>query len=180
MLYVFDESFLMSHLKTLLLPASLRRKLKRPFGELVAGSILECNNTIKRTIQDESPSKVILVGDGVSRHAIDANIKPDLIIIDNKEMRKSLIPVRLRSRRIFKLINPQGQITAASWGVITEALNSGNSAIVVEGEEDLLTLVTVSVAPCGSLVVYGQPGVGIVIIRVSEEKKHEAAWCSKR
>jgi len=39
----------------------------------------------------------------------------------------------------------------------------------------LLTLVTVSVAPCGSLVVYGQPGVGIVIIRVSEEKKHEAA-----
>ena len=67
----------------------------------------------------------------------------------------------------MKLVNSPGTISAASWEVIAEALRIGNSAVVVEGEEDLLVLVAVSVAPFLSLVVYGQPNVGIVLVRVS-------------
>jgi hypothetical protein len=161
--------------KTLLLPDSLRQRFKQPLGQLVTGSISDCNNVIKTAIQNEMPPKVVLVGDTVSRHAIEAGIHADLIIVDNKEMRRSSIPVPLCSRKKVSLINPQGTIAANSWDVIARAIELEDSAIVVEGEEDLLVLVAVSVAPIRSLVVYGQPNVGIVLVRASPEKKHEVA-----
>ena len=43
--------------------------------------------------------------------------------------------------------------------------------VLVEGEEDLLTLAAVLCAPLGSLVVYGQPREGIVVIKVTELMK---------
>ncbi len=43
--------------------------------------------------------------------------------------------------------------------------------VMVEGEEDLLTLVAVVLAPLGSLVAYGQPDRGIVIVVVSDVEK---------
>jgi hypothetical protein len=45
--------------------------------------------------------------------------------------------------------------------------------IVVEGEEDLLTLIAIMNAPQESLVVYGQPHEGIVVVKVTEDKKTE-------
>ena len=165
----------MSNPKTLFLPDSLRQQFKQPLGQLVTGSISDCINAIKTTIQEEKPSKIVLVGDTVSRHAMDAGIHADMIIVDNKEMRRSSIPVSFGTRRTLKLVNSQGTIAASSWDVIAQALKIGNSAVVVEGEEDLLVLVAVSVAPLRSLVVYGQPNVGIVLVRVSAEKKDEIA-----
>ena len=56
-----------------------------------------------------------------------------------------------------------------------EALESDqNVHIVVDGEEDLLTLIAVLYAPEKSLVVYGQPYVGIVVVEVTSEKQAEA------
>ncbi len=43
----------------------------------------------------------------------------------------------------------------------------------MDGEEDLLTLVAILVAPAGSIVAYGQPEIGIVLVRISEDKKDE-------
>lgn len=165
----------MSKPKTLLLPDSLRQQFKQPLGQLITGSISECNRVIGTAIQEEAPPTVVLVGDTVSRHAIEAGIRADLIIVDNREMRQSSTPVSLRSRKTFKLINPQGTIAAESWNIISRALNAGDSAVVVEGEEDLLVLVAASIAPVRSLIVYGQPNVGIVLVRVSAEKKNEMA-----
>jgi len=161
--------------KTLLLPNSLREQLKQPFGQLVTGSIAECNHVIKTAIQEEAPPAVVLVGDTISRHAIAAGIQADLIIVDNREMRQSSPPVSLGPRKVFRLINSQGTIAAESWNVISRALTARDSAVVVEGEEDLLVLVAASIAPIRSFVVYGQPNVGIVLVRVSAEKKHELA-----
>jgi len=161
--------------KTLLLPDSLRHQLKQPFGQLVSGPISECNRVLETIIQEEAPPKVILIGDTVSRRAMEAGIRADLIIVDNKEMRKPSTPVSLGSRKIFKLTNSQGTIAAKSWDVISRALTTGDSAVVVEGEEDLLVPVAASIASNGSLVVYGQPNVGIVLVRVSAEKKRQMA-----
>ena len=36
----------------------------------------------------------------------------------------------------------------------------------VRGEEDLLALVCIALAPDGAIVAYGQPGEGAVIVRV--------------
>ncbi len=46
--------------------------------------------------------------------------------------------------------------------------------ILVAGEEDLLTLAAVWLAPLGSLVVYGQPHQGVVTVEVTAQKKREA------
>jgi uncharacterized protein (UPF0218 family) len=46
----------------------------------------------------------------------------------------------------------------------------------VEGEEDLLTLVAMAVAPLGSFVIYGQPGEGLVVVEVDDAAKNRA-WC---
>ena len=160
-------------MKTLLLTSQLRQRLKNPLGELIRGTTSVCNHSLTSVIQKESPTKVVLVGDGVSRNAIQSGIRPDIIIVDNKEMRRDVEPFVFNGRRRFRLANAQGSISSASWDIIHEAIGIGNSVVVVEGEEDLLTLVAITESPLGSLVVYGQPNVGIVLVRVSPEKKQE-------
>jgi uncharacterized protein (UPF0218 family) len=44
---------------------------------------------------------------------------------------------------------------------------------MVDGEEDLLALVAVLSAPEDALVVYGQPHVGIVVVKVTEETREK-------
>ncbi|MGA8855944.1 MAG: DUF359 domain-containing protein [Candidatus Bathyarchaeia archaeon] len=62
---------------------------------------------------------------------------------------------------------------SGAWQIIDEAVRKGNSVVVVDGEEDLLTLPAILSSPDKSLVVYGQPSVGIVLVRVTPEKKKD-------
>ena len=72
--------------------------------------------------------------------------------------------------------NPPGTITEEAIVAIKEALESPKHVhILVDGEEDLLVLIAVFYAPEKSLVVYGQPYEGIVVVKVTSEKKAEAA-----
>lgn len=161
--------------KTLTLTDQLREQLKEPLGLLISGSINTCNDYLKSRVSDGKRGSLILVGDTVSRNAIQAGIKPDVIIVDNKEMRKESPPILMEDRRQFSLCNAQGSIDLTAWDVIDRAIRTGDSAVIVEGEEDLLVLVAVSVASVGSLVVYGQPKKGIVLVTVTPEKKKEVA-----
>jgi uncharacterized protein (UPF0218 family) len=45
--------------------------------------------------------------------------------------------------------------------------------IRVEGEEDLLALPAAMLAAVGSMIIYGQPLVGLVVIRVTPETRSE-------
>ena len=57
--------------------------------------------------------------------------------------------------------NPQGTITKEAVAAIKEAIDKNeHTHIVVDGEEDLLTLIAVLYAPENSFVVYGQPHTG--------------------
>ena len=47
--------------------------------------------------------------------------------------------------------------------------------ICIDGEEDLAVLPLVMEAPLGSLVFYGQPGVGVVSIHVNKDSKKMVA-----
>jgi len=48
---------------------------------------------------------------------------------------------------------------------------SQTTKVLVDGEEDLLTLVAVIQAPANSLVIYGQPHEGVVAIKVTAQTK---------
>ena len=48
-----------------------------------------------------------------------------------------------------------------------------SSQIKIQGEEDLLALPAILLAPLGSVVIYGQKDLGVVVVEVTEEKKEE-------
>lgn len=159
------------------LTPELRRKLKSPLGTLVRGSFIETMSRFKGMLEKEKPPRVISVGDTVSRNLVKNNVYPQLLIIDNKCMRKRTEePDRLKAEKIVYIKNPQGTIAEEAVAAIQDALKSNVSVkMIVEGEEDLLTLVAISYAPENSLVVYGQPYEGIVVVKITPEKKAEIA-----
>jgi len=157
----------------LILTEAQRTSKKGPLGELVTGTPEECSDALKHTIAREKPRLIILVGDTVSRTSVQSGIRADVIVVDNKEKRSPAVKFTHPGRTTFTATNPPGTIDTDAWKAVEAAISKPNSLVVVNGEEDLLTLVAILAAPTGSLVVYGQPGQGIVIVRVTHGKKSE-------
>ncbi len=157
------------------LTPKLRTKFKEPFGILIEGSFNETMTKMKELVEKEKPLKIISVGDIVSHNLHEYNINPQLTIIDNKFLRTQSIPRTASVEKTVNVNNPKGTITEEAILAIKEALEKRqHTHIVVEGEEDLLTLIAVTYAPENAYVVYGQPHAGIVIVKVTTEKKLQA------
>jgi len=150
-------------------------KLKEPFGNLIQGTPEETISSLKEMVKKEKPSKIISVGDIVSQNLHKHNIHPQLTIIDNISLRTQKIPLEPVVQKTVCVENPQGTITQESIFAVKEALESNeHTHIIVKGEEDLLTLIAVLYAPENAFVVYGQPYSGIVVVKVSSERKSRA------
>lgn len=144
-----------------------RRIVKRPIGILVK------DEAGLRSILKGFKGKLVSVGDVVSETLLDMGFNPGLCVVDGKTMRASFPRVERfkHGRKLFKLVNQPGTVSEESWRVFKEALASAPSTILVEGEEDLLTIVAVKTVSNGSLVLYGQPGEGVVVVKVDESSK---------
>jgi uncharacterized protein (UPF0218 family) len=156
------------------LTPELRKKLKKPIGTLLRGSFNETMKKLKDLVEKENPPMIVSVGDSVSKNLTENDMFPKLSIVDNKVMRKRIQPIALTADKTLYVKNPPGTITDEALATIQEALEHNRRVkIVVDGEEDLLTLATVLYAPENSFVVYGQPLEGIVVVKVTEQKKKE-------
>jgi len=159
-------------IRILILTPELRKELKAPLGLLVTGSFEETSRKIAELVNKKKPQRLIAVGDRVSRNLIKSKIPLDVAIIDLKVMRRPIFPIRFKTENTFRASNPAGTLSEEAWVAVEKAVNSpGRSKVIIEGEEDLLTLVAVLSAPNGSMVVYGQPKQGIVVLDVNEETK---------
>jgi uncharacterized protein (UPF0218 family) len=157
-----------------LLTAVLRKELRKPQGLLIEGPFEKTLKRLKDLIDKEKPPMIISVGDIVSRNMIEHGISPNLLIVDNKVMRKPVQPIKVDTDQVYQVDNPPGTISYEAWITIRRAIGQkGKTKVTVEGEEDLLTIVTVLSAPLDSLVVYGQPHVGIVVVKVTEKIKEK-------
>jgi uncharacterized protein (UPF0218 family) len=155
--------------------SELMGKLKLPFGLLLRGTFSETMSQLKEIVDCEKPSRVVAVGDTVSKNLHESGIDAQLSITDNKSMRRRGKPVVLEQRRTLRARNPRGTITEEAIAVVKEALQSeDHTHLLVDGEEDLLTLIAVLYAPDNALVVYGQPREGVVVVKVTAEKRAEA------
>jgi uncharacterized protein (UPF0218 family) len=155
-----------------LLTDELRKELKKPQGLLIEGTLEETMEKLKKFIAKEQPSTVISVGDIVSLHMIEHGIALNILIIDNKTMRKPIQPIAVDVDQTVYTENPPGAITDKAWDAINRAIElKGKTKVIVDGEEDLLTVVTVLSAPPNALVVYGQPHKGVVAVKVTEESR---------
>ena len=151
-----------------------RRELKSPLGLLIEGSFDKTIKELKKLIEKEKPSMIISVGDAVSESLTKKDVLPNVFIVDNKIMRKTITPILVKADETRYIKNPPGTLTEESLREVQEALKEEKKErikIVVDGEEDLLTLPSVLYAPENSLVIYGQPRRGIVVVKVTEQKR---------
>lgn len=131
-------------------------------------------SVLAEVIARERPSKVCVVGDFTALNTLEYNIHVDLYVIDNHVMRHPFnVPLPERVN-VYRSRNPPGMITAESWDLIKRITDEDSrSLLIIEGEEDLLTLPVIKFAPNDAFVVYGQPHVGLVLVKVTAEKRKE-------
>ncbi len=153
------------------LPADVRPLLKRPLGELLGTTAAAAER-----IRQLHPVRLIAIGDVATAELLKAGVKPDIAVIDFLVMR-SFVSDDIKKTidsynvRIVRVGNPPGTVTPE----LHRALETARPPvkIVVRGEENLATLPAVLTAPIGSVIVYGQPNEGMVLIEVTEQKKRE-------
>ena len=154
------------------LPDSLRDKLKRPLGILLKDS-----DAIKENILKNIPmgSFVISVGDATTEKLIKYGIVPSLQIVDGFEKRTKRDLPSGNMKTILNCTNPPTEITTESVNIIKKAFQSPKPVrVIVDGEEDLLVLPVVLYAPENSIVLYGQPNEGLVIVSINAEIRNKS------
>ena len=146
--------------------------LKRPFGTLVVEKEITKQKIVSML---EDAKKIITVGDATTERIVSFGITPDIAVTDGVE-RRSLRDhsINYHAKEIY-CTNPAGMISDEAMEVLQKALESSAPIrIKVQGEEDLLALPLFARAPKGSVVLYGQPLEGIVLVKITEEKQNQA------
>ena len=154
------------------LPENLRNQLKEPFGILIKDSEITKQSISKYSAQD---SLVITVGDATTDKLIELDITPSIQIVDGLEKRAKRTPPSVKVTTNLTCNNPAAQITQESMDAIKLAFSSPKPVrITVVGEEDLLVLPVCVLAAEDSIVMYGQPNEGLVIVKITSEIKNKA------
>jgi uncharacterized protein (UPF0218 family) len=146
--------------------------LKQPFGTLVADKDVTLQ---KISLALKGAKKVISVGDATTERLVSFGITPDVAIIDGKERRsKRGYPANYKAREL-RCVNPSGAISRDAVATLQDALKlQPPTRVIVDGEEDLLALPVFTMAPTGSVVLYGQPLEGLVIVEITASKQKQA------
>lgn len=148
------------------LPDRCRKDFRDPFGPLFP-DIAAAESVFAGCM-------IIAVGDVVTHNLVNAGILPDLAVIDGSTMREPCDMVLDLQVPEVRVSNPAGMVTGALIRVIEDALHAGPCLIRVDGEEDLAVIPAVMAAPDGACVLYGQPGEGVVVIKVDEKSRDRA------
>ena len=141
------------------------------------GILLPEDQTNKKNIQQHllENSYLITVGDRTTEKMINFDIIPSLQIIDNIEKREKRDSPKISDRTTkLNVENPPTEITIQSIDMIKKAFSMDPPVrIIVNGEEDLLVLPVCVLAPENSIVMYGQPNEGLVIVKITSEIRNK-------
>jgi len=150
------------------LPDDLRDQLKNPLGNLIKDNDPNKETTLKKI---HAESIIITVGDRTTENMLQLGLKPQVQIIDGLEKRNQrLVPKDDTINTNLSCKNPPGEITEESTQVIQKAFSCESPVrITVDGEEDLLVLPVCIFAPENSVVMYGQPNEGLVIVHITPD-----------
>jgi len=153
------------------LPDSLRDQLKIPLGFLLPDDQVNKEN-IEKHLSDNS--YIITVGDRTTEKMIDFGLIPSLQIIDGVEKREKREPPKLEGAVELNANNPAAQITSQSIDMIKQSFTLQSPVrLMIHGEEDLLVIPVCIFAPENSIVLYGQPNQGLVIVKVTPEIRNK-------
>jgi uncharacterized protein (UPF0218 family) len=151
-------------MQTYFLPKKLKPELRKVWGIAIFGKKKGVKEKFEKFLKKGKFKKVITVGDYCS-----INLPSDVKIFDGKVKKrkiKKILPYSLKCK------NSKGTIQKEVWQIIKKAIKE-NKNVFVEGEEDLLVIPVVLLAPKNSIVVYGFPKKGICAIRVNQRMKRK-------
>jgi len=151
------------------LPEEMRPTLAKPLGRLFDSE--ELTKPAFGKVVWGIPV-IATVGDRVTETLWRLGRAPEVQIVDGRENRMERKPPDVPYARVVRVKNPPGAITQSAIDAIREVFDGSKPArLLVDGEEDLLAIPAVVLAPLLTGVFYGQPGVGIVLIRVTVASK---------
>lgn len=142
----------------LILPPSIREQLQQPIGTIIPAE------SIPQLFQNHTSDVIVTVGDVTTVKFLNGGVVPKLSIIDLTAERKpydtlSAIPLELRTTFMCIQSGP-GYLSQDAINAVRGAYQvNEKSIIVVDGEEDLLTLPAIFYAPNGTRIYYGQPKI---------------------
>jgi len=178
------KSYLKIFNKTLILPQNLRIDLRKPIGEVIdeQGNESKTAKKIIQLIKRLTPTMVITVGDAVTGSLLQEGFDPDVRIVDYKIRRKKITD---ESAKILSRVNSSSKSIINNPGTISQEAvfefkktiekyfkTKEKQLLVIDGEEDLLAMPAMLLAPLNSLVLYGQWNLGVVVVKINEEIKN--------
>lgn len=150
----------------LILPLEHRGRFKEPFGILFPG--------IKEALPEITGRKIYSVGDVVTHNLIKAGIVPDIAVIDGNTMRQPCNCMQPVLSPRIDVKNPAGTITDELIEALKVSVSVNPVLVFVDGEEDLAVIPLVISAPDGSVILYGQPDEGVVVLVVDASARVKA------
>lgn len=155
------------------LPDQLRDKIAEPQGKIISEKDLSQLNLTNY-------SRVITVGDIVTKTFVKHKLRFNLAVVDLKANRKkvfkSIIDLGISTPNKLTVVkNRRGTVSKSLTRAIRDMLinNFEGAVIRVIGEEDLAVIPAVILSPLGSIIFYGQRSEGIVLIKVEEKTKEK-------
>jgi GTP-dependent dephospho-CoA kinase len=158
------------------------RILKEPFGNLIPDKNITKGklNAVLRNAK-----KIISVGDATTDRLISFGIIPNISVVDGKERRMKREYVNNSSlnrdqkhknlAKELKCSNEAGTISKKAVEILQNALGMSSPVkIIIDGEEDLLALPLFLIVPDKSVVMYGQPCEGLVVVRINSRIRKKA------
>ena len=158
------------------MPEKLRPELQKPLG-----MVYKDVHKVIKSIKSIKPIMAIAVGDIIVDSLLKEGFDPDVKIIDFRS-RRQVIPRNEVTRDLAKrkYINKPGTINIKTAEQLRKFIHQSirhpsgvqaRSWLIIDGEEDLLTLPAILFAPLGSLVLYGHWQHGIIGVEITEEIK---------
>ncbi|MEK6954879.1 MAG: GTP-dependent dephospho-CoA kinase family protein [Candidatus Micrarchaeota archaeon] len=173
----------------------IRTILKKPIGDLLQPAqlfdrLLEKSKGLAKPIfrgnhYDSSAKKqplIISVGDITTLKLLENGIIPDVSFFDYICKREAIEKGQKEKLAGFKakkimVKNAPGMVSAQLWAACKEAFSPNSKfpiKVIVDGEEDLAVLCAIIHSPTGSVIIYGQPEEGAVLVIVDGRQKRRA------
>ena len=154
----------------------IRSQLKTPIGQLVLDDAVTKEVLAEYFTDDRI---IVCVGDRTTERVHEFGLSPDLEIVDSLEKRfprRAPSMDKRETRNVLQADNPPGLISGDSMEKLAESLrlieiSHEKVRLKIRGEEDLLALPVVAFFPEGTVTMYGQPNVGLVIVSSKESRE---------
>lgn len=151
------------------LPEEMRTSLAAPLGTVFSAEEVE-GPDFQQVVK--SASMTVTVGDRVTDTLGAMGRTPDVQVVDGVERRMAREAPTVPYARLVRVKNPAGTLTAeAIVGMKNAFLGKKPVRVMVEGEEDLMAMLAIAMAPVSAMVFYGQPGVGVVAVKANAFSK---------